>query len=179
MGSIEPAEPGDLGVYYAAGDLAGFFRRLLIVVIDLTIVVLVWVILLVLSGALGASTSLPGSLVAFGLAWAYLAGLKAGPSGTLGYRVARVRLVNLQGQPAGLVVASYRFLLMLLGPAHLMFDLLWLTNDPNRQTLRDKLTATYVVRRNANPLGRARLAHPTYFIATLAFALPEVKRPQP
>jgi len=177
MESTVAAEPEDTGAYYSPDDLCGIFRRLLILVVDLTIVLLIWVTLLVLSGALGASTPLPGSLAAFGLAWAYLAGLKAGPRGTLGYRLAGVQLVNLQGRPAGLLVSTYRFLLMLLGPFHLAVDLLWLAGDPNGQTLRDKLTGTYVVRRNARPIGHARLSHPTYFIATLAFALPEVNRP--
>lgn len=165
-------------MYYAPVDMAGFFRRLVILVIDLAVVFLMGVIVVVVSGVLGASTPVPGGLVALALAWAYLAGLKAGPSGTLGYRLASVRLVNLQGQPAGLLISTYRFLLMFFGPGHLVFDLLWLTADPNRQTLRDKLTATYVIRRDAKPLGRGRISHPTYFIATLAFALPEVKRPQ-
>jgi uncharacterized RDD family membrane protein YckC len=179
MGSSEATEPDDTGVYYSHADLAGFFRRLVVVVVDFTIVLVMWMLLLLLSVPLGATTPLPASVVAFGLAWAYMVLLKAGPNGTLGYRLANVRLVNVQGRPAGLLVSSYRFLLLFVGPLHLVFDLLWLTTDANRQTLRDKLTATYVVRRGAQPLARARFAHPTYFIATLAFALPDVRRPQP
>jgi uncharacterized RDD family membrane protein YckC len=176
MGSFD-AQPDDTGVYYSREDLAGFFRRLLVLVIDLAIVFVMWVIVLLLSVPLGVSSPFPATAIAFVLAWAYLAGLKAGPKGTLGYRLAGVRLVNLQGRPPSLFISTYRFLLLFVGPLHLVFDLLWLTTDPNRQTLRDKLTATYVVRRDAQPLARAPFVHPTYFIATMAFALPEVKRP--
>jgi len=168
--------PEDIGVYYADADLPGFFRRCVALIIDLTVVFLAIIVLALLARAFGLSET-SFKVAALCLSWAYLAGLKAGPNGTLGYRIAGVQLVNLQGQPAGLLCCTYRFLLLLIGPLHLVFDLLWLTTDPNRQTLRDKLTATCVVRRGSTPVAPARLTHPTYFIATMAFALPEVKRP--
>jgi hypothetical protein len=64
-----------------------------------------------------------------------------------------------------------------VGPLNFVFDLLWLTSDANKQTLRDKLTRTYVVDRNAVPAGRAPIIYSQYFIATMSFVLPEVQRP--
>ena len=175
MGS-NTTQPKDMGVYYAHRDLPGFFRRLFVLVVDLVVVFLVVIVVMLLAAAFGLTERI-AKFASLAFAWAYLAGLKAGSKGTVGYRLAGVQLVNLQGRPAGLLCSTYRFLLLFIGPLHLVFDLLWLTTDPNRQTLRDKLTATCVVRRGSTPVARARLVHPTYFIATMAFALPEVKRP--
>ena len=98
-------------------------------------------------------------------------------SGTLGYRLAGVKLVNLQGEPAGLFRSTCRFLFLFVGPINFLFDLLWLTSDANKQTLRDKFSRTYVVDRNAVPTGHGPIVYTQYFIATLSFVFPEVKRP--
>ena len=54
--------------------------------------------------------------------------------------------MNLQGKPVALWRSSLRFLLLTLTPATFLFDLMWLADDPNRQTLRDRIAETYVVR---------------------------------
>ena len=176
MGSAAITQPKDAGVYYSHDDLAGFVRRSVVVVVDLTIVAVVWGLLLALAAASDISVRV-ANVIAICSAWGYFAGLKASRTGTLGYRLARVQLVNLQGEPAGLWRSTYRFLFLFAGPINFVFDLLWMTSDANKQTLRDKLTGTYVVNRNAVPAGRGPIHYPTYFIATMSFVLPEVQRP--
>jgi uncharacterized RDD family membrane protein YckC len=176
MGSAPTTQQKETGVYYSHDDLAGLLRRSFVLAVDLAIVLSVWGVLL------GFATSSVISLqiangVAFLLAWAYLAGLKSGEGNTLGYRLAGVKLVNLEGEPAGLFKSTCRFLFLFVGPLNFVFDLLWLTSDANKQTLRDKLTRTYVVDRNAVPAGRAPIIYSQYFIATMSFVLPEVQRP--
>jgi len=128
--------------------------------------------------AFGPDAGLPpwaANAVACCLAWAYLAGLKATGLATLGYRLANVELVDLQGRRVGLWRCTHRFLVLFAAPFNLL-DLTWLTHDPNRQTLRDKVAGTYVVRRGARPLGSGSLTYPTYFIGGLSFVFTEVMR---
>lgn len=176
MGSAPATQPKETGVYYSHDDLAGFLRRSFILGVDVGIILLMWGVLLGVAASSVISLQIANG-VAFFLAWAYLAGLKAGESGTLGYRLAGARLVNLQGEPVGLFLSTCRFLFLFVGPLNFLFDLLWLTSDANKQTLRDKLTRTYVVDRKAVPVGRAPIIYTQYFIATMSFVLPEVKRP--
>ena len=41
-------------------------------------------------------------------------------------------------------------------------DLIWLLNDPNKQSLRDKFTNTYVVRVRSEPAGEGRIVVKQY-----------------
>lgn len=170
-----PVPNKETGVFYSLSDLAGFWRRSVVLAVDLGIVFVVCGLVMRLVPQAGVPQRF-ANFGAFGIAWAYLAGLKAGPAGTLGYRLARVRLVTLQGKPAGLGRSTCRFLFLFGGPLNFVFDLLWLTTDANRQTLRDKLSGTYVVRRGASPAGSGVITYSTYFIATMSFLLAEVTR---
>jgi uncharacterized RDD family membrane protein YckC len=175
MSSSGNTERSDLGAYYALNDLAGLARRSAVLAIDLALVFFICGPIVARGPDLGLSQR-AANLVAFCLAWVYLAGFKTGTRGTLGYRAARVQLVDLQGNPARLGLSTARFLFLFGGPLNVFFDLFWLTTDPNRQTLRDKLTGTYVIRRGAQPVGRGPIAYPTYFIASMSFTMPEVLR---
>jgi len=164
------------GVYYSTEDLAGLGRRMLVLLVDFGLLLIAWSFMT----AIGSEVGVPRWVVNFAgfvLAWAYFAWLKAGSTGSVGYRLAGVRLVDLNGERLTLWRATCRFMFLFWGPINFLVDILWLTSDPNRQSLRDKLAGTYVVRRGALPLGRAPITYPTYFIATLSFIVPEVCRP--
>jgi uncharacterized RDD family membrane protein YckC len=111
------------------------------------------------------------------LAWSYLAGLKVTSVPTLGYRLAKVQLVDLQGNRVSLWRSTRRFLFLFLSFANCI-DMLLLSHDRNRQTLRDKLLGTYVIRRGARPLGSGPIAYPAYFVGGLSFVFSEVARPE-
>jgi uncharacterized RDD family membrane protein YckC len=175
MTSPSISQPKETGVFYSLSDLAGVGRRSVVLVVDLGIVFAVCGLIVTLGSDAGVPQRI-ANVGAFVVAWAYLAGLKAGPAGTLGYRLARVQLVTLQGQPVGLGRSTCRFLFLFGGPLNFVFDLLWLTTDPNRQTLRDKLSGTYVIRRGAAAQGSGAITYSTYFIATMSFLLAEVIR---
>src|SRR5262245_41290289 len=87
-------------------------------------------------------------------AFLYLVVVARSTRGTLGYFIAGVRPVNLHGVTPSLGAMSYRCLFIALGPFNGVIDLLWLAGDRDRQTLRDKLAGTYMVRRTAEPAGR-------------------------
>jgi len=52
---------------------------------------------------------------------------------------------------------TFRFALLAIGPFELLTDLLWLTGEETKQTLRDKFVGTYVVKKTAIPIGEAKL----------------------
>jgi uncharacterized RDD family membrane protein YckC len=88
----------------------------------------------------------------------YLTVLKRSEVGTLGYILTGVRIVNIEGKRPSMLQMTGRMLPLLplpLLPLTLPFDLAWVVDDPHRQTLRDKWVGTFVVRRNARPIGTA------------------------
>lgn len=48
-------------------------------------------------------------------------------------------------------------MLLLLGPFELFIDIIWLTSEATKQTLRDKYVGTYVINQNAVPIRKGKL----------------------
>lgn len=163
------------GVYYNTCDYAGILRRLFSEVVDLVALIILAILLFILGLCSDwiAEAFIPLFLL---LCYAYLAILKATRWGTLGYILAGVRLVNLQGQQASIWRSSFRLGLLLLGPIYFLFDFLWVGNDPNRQSIRDKFAGTCVVRRKATPAGRGPIHYMTYYVMAYTLVFPEVIR---
>ncbi len=90
------------------------------------------------------------------LAYLYLSVLKASELRTPGYWLTGLRIVDLKGRRPSLARMTFRLVFWILGPIHPLYDLLYVSNDGQRQTLRDRLVGTYVVRRSAEPAGRGR-----------------------
>ena len=53
---------------------------------------------------------------------------------------------------------------VVLGPANFLVDLLWISSDPSKQALRDKIAHTYVIRKNAVPAGTGQVVYRTYML---------------
>jgi hypothetical protein len=99
--------------------------------------------------------------------------LKRSKGGTLGYRIGGVRLVGLDGRHATWSALILRLLFAVFGPLNWL-DLIWLAGDPDRQTLRDKLAQTYVVKKKAEPLGTGPVILQYYEINCYNFIFREV-----
>ncbi len=125
-----------------------------------------------------AEEKLPTTIVVtFVLVWfGYFVGLKASPVPTVGYRLFGAKLVNLQGEPPGLMIHLVRFFFSVLGPINFVLDLLWVWSDSYRQILHDKLAYTYVVRRDAIPEGRDPIVFAHYSILGWHLLCREVRR---
>lgn len=167
---------GTQGVYYETRDYAGLGRRLLIVLIDLAVLVGLW------NGLARAPLLQPWSyevlfMVYPVLCFLYMVGLKLTPMGTIGYLLTGVRLVDMWGRRVAFWRAAYRFMFAVFGPFNQLFDILWLDGDPNRQSVRDKLAGTYVIRKPASPIGQGALKYRTYFMLGWSFVFREVERP--
>jgi len=153
---MKPAE----GVFFRRDDYAPFWLRILVDVVDLGVFA---VLCLALIAPLAASISDidisvgAAMLACFAVAFLYFVVLKRSRVRTAGYRLGRVKVVDLKGELPSYPALTWRMLFGLLGPCSLI-DLIWLTEDPHRQTLHDKFANTYVIKAAAQPAGSARIA---------------------
>jgi len=137
-------------------------RRFIILLVDslvLAVMILclaiVWLILL--GGPPAGFT-----IASIGVFWLYEVVLKRSSMRTVGYRLTRCRIVNLQGQRPSLFALTFRALLWMFGPFNLLFDLMWCGIDDDRQTLRDRFAETCLINENATPIGMGEI-HLAYF----------------
>jgi len=63
---------------------------------------------------------------------------------------------------------------MFLGPLNYLVDLVWLSGDPHRQAIRDKVAGTYVVRRKAVPIGAGKVIRHQYSMLGCNFLCREI-----
>ena len=166
------------GLYFRREDYASFWLRLLIDIID---VLLVGGVCLLQSMVLWVSFPPNRTLVDLILAsWAvtifcYFVVLKWSKLGTVGYRIAGVRIIGLDGRPPTFLTLALRLLFVPLGPLNPLLDLLWLSGDTHRQSIHDKLAHTYVVKRRAEPVGTGIIVYWYYDICGYNFLFPEVE----
>lgn len=122
------------------------------------------------------------------LAFLYLTVLKRSRIRTLGYILTGVRIVNIEGKRPSLLQMTIRLLPVIPlstipVPWFILFDLGWMLEEPAKQTLRDKWAGTFVVRRNAQPIGTAPIRYKRIGFAGLFLIFPEIGRveqaPQP
>jgi uncharacterized RDD family membrane protein YckC len=182
--SAHPPSSPKGGVVYRWEDCAGFFRRCLATATD-AFVLLATAALSIPLGALWFvfDPQLKGFRPLFFLLWsvfAYLYLVILGPTkiGTLGFILAGVKVVDLKGKQPSLPRMTLRFFLLgfaLLGPIYILLDLLWLGADGCRQTLLDKATGTYLVRKQAMPFLDGVQTMVAYQFFGLSLMFPEVK----
>jgi len=171
------AKTNKQGAYYAARDYAGFLRRLLVVLVDSAFLLLAFIILALISAAVPVLDRFFWQLY-LATCYLYLAVLKSSSLGTIGYRVAGVRLVTLSGQTLNLWQTSCRLGFLILGPLNLPLDLIILRAEPDRQSMRDKIMGTFVVRRHAMAAGHGSIRYRRLFWMSWCLTLPEVARDQ-
>jgi len=166
-------------VYYSRGDYAGFWRRLMVDLIDFTLLLVV-----VVTIALGAALILPNGEQALphvlfwsgiALGFVYLVLLKHSRFRTLGYLVGGIRIVSIQGQRPSIWSLTIRALFAFFGPLNMFIDIMWVTSDERRQALRDKFAHTYVIRDRAIPVGKGAIVYAPYTILGANFVFAEVR----
>jgi uncharacterized RDD family membrane protein YckC len=165
------------GVFYGPGDYAGFVTRCWILVIDTAVLIAAWF-------ALGVVLWPDIDVLVrwFYLAWtcfalAYLTFIKASPLGTLGLSLTQTRIVTIRGKRPSFFRMIFRLFLWVLGPFNTVFDLIYLAGDRRKQSLRDKVAGTYVVRRLASPAGTGTIRLANLMILGLNLDYRAVKEP--
>jgi uncharacterized RDD family membrane protein YckC len=90
-----------------------------------------------------------------------------------------MRLVDIRGGAPHSLRVTFRLLFALMGGYSStlgLIDFFWITGDDDRQTLRDKLAQTYVIRAGAQPAGRGPIVYEVYHMLAWTLYLPEVRR---
>ena len=167
------------GVYFAADDYIGVGRRLLMVCVDTVVLgLMVWMLSSVWVHLFGNYERFAGVVVL--AAWLYLVPLKRSAWRTIGYRVIGAKLVNLQGARPVLWLLTLRSLLWLFGfsPVTLLLEFLWCHVDCDRQSLRDRITNTCLVKHHATPIGTGEVHTAYYFSCGYTFAYSHVVHPK-
>jgi len=170
-------------VRFAERDYAGLFRRIIIAGVDLAAVLVIW------GAALGAvwyvwflarpQSEHPPASTLWLLpltAYLYLTVVKRSRLGSLGLLVTGTRIVDVEGQRPSLLRMTARLFWLLPLPLGLLLDLGWLLEEPAKQTLRDKWAGTFVVRRRAKPIGRARVTYHRICLVGIQLIVPELDR---
>jgi len=140
------------GVYFRRDDYAGFWRRVLIDSVDLVVIGIVCITSSVVGWMVFPSAAL--ILAIWGTEmFSYFVLLKRSTIRTVGYRLGGVRIVGQDGERPGISSLTLRLSFGVLSPFNWLMDLIWLSADPHRQALRDKLAGTYVVKTDALPCG--------------------------
>ena len=98
----------------------------------------------------------------------YYIALRRLRGGTLGYRLAGIRLVDPTGQAPGLKALVKRFLFGALFTMPLGASYYLCLKDARRQALHDRWCNTWLVRKRAEPAGPATLVHRVQLVATWA-----------
>jgi uncharacterized RDD family membrane protein YckC len=117
----------------------------------------------------------PGALwVVPAVAYLYLTLLKRSRIRTLGYILTGVRIVDIRGGRPSLLQMTVRLAPLLPVPWSLLFDLAWMVDEPQRQTLRDKWAGTFIVRRKAKPVGTAPIRYKRIGFGGVFLIFPEI-----
>ncbi len=169
------------GIYYAAESYAGFWLRIFAWAIDLlflSILVVGYIIIFINY----SEWSISEFNILFGVSFItchlYLTVVKTSEKSTLGFRVTNIKIVDLQGRKPSFFKMTFRFLLLTIGPFELVTDLLWLTTEKTKQTLRDKFVGTYVVKKPAQPVGEAPIVETRLFVLGWNLMYREVVQPE-
>lgn len=121
----------------------------------------------------------PSVLIWLACCTAYHVPLRRTRGGTLGYRLMGIRLVDASGRTPSMRTLAKRFLIaipftMLLGATYLACR-----DRPRRQAIQDQWSATWAVRRRANPAGPARRSYQTKLLGTLMMAYVDLEPVEP
>ena len=148
--------PRNQGVIYAPGAYAGLLRRIFAVAIDLCVIPILWTVV-----SFTAFFLLPVDLLTDGISgasyffvvWLYLTVMKPSRFRSVGYWLTGLKIVDYQGRRPSIARMTARLLFTFVGPMTVWYDTIWLAADPHRQSLHDKAAGTFVVRKDAVPIG--------------------------
>jgi len=149
------------GVLYDVHDYVPFWRRVIISIVDILVIIVTGIVLAVVFAVFTDATDeqldvmIPSVFLLVSLG--YLVVLKRSRLRTVGYRLFDARIVTLAGTRPGVWQMVQRLGFGILGPANYVLDLVWITQDDTRQSLRDKWAGTYVVRAAAEPRAEGRI----------------------
>lgn len=168
-------------VIYSADSYAGFFRRLVAIVVDVFLFLpIATVLIMAVRWLCWAIWTAPLSplwelILIWTMGYLYMTAIKRSRFTTVGYRVAGIRIVDLKGQRPSMLRMTARLVIWVSGPVHPLVDLLFVSNDEQRRAIRDMLVGTCVIRKGALPTGSGRLLSGRLGFMGLMFVYPVVR----
>lgn len=150
----------NFGVVYEKKAYAGFYKRVIIALVDLIVIAAISSFCLYITDFIfyyEDSYYKFNFVFILVLSIFYLAILKRSKYRTVGYILTSVKIVDLKGERPSIFKMILRVLLFLLGPFELFIDIIWLTSEATKQTLRDKYIGTYVIAQDAVPVKKGKL----------------------
>ena len=126
-----------------AANYAGFFPRLISLIIDGIILAVVQIVLgLVLATISPELSSALGTLIAV----AYQVYFFTSTGQTVGMKLMSIKVVNANGELLSVGQAIVRFVVAILSGLVLLIGYFWMLWDENKQTWHDKAAGSFVVR---------------------------------
>jgi uncharacterized RDD family membrane protein YckC len=120
-------------VCFSTNDYAGFWRRILVELVDVATMVFLFVLVAVILFAVDVVEEPrdPAVWLCWGAAayW-YFVSVKRSRFHTVGYRLGGVRIVDVFGQTPRRSALLLRLLWAVFGPINIVFDMLWIPSDP-------------------------------------------------
>ena len=170
----ELSRSSDIGAIYSKEDHIGLWVRILIMLID-GVALAIYGLLVSL---LFEMFYLPFNYFLFPFfigAFLYLTIVKSSQTGTIAYIMLKIKVVDLNGNSPSFIKMMIRFALLIIGPLEFILDMIWLTGESTRQTLRDKVAGTYVLKSDANPIEYGVIKYVYLDVLGYAFTVKEVQ----
>jgi len=144
MSSFEPATAWDAPDEAAVAEhrYAGFWIRVVAVILDGLIIGIPMAIVLFAIGQYGTSL---GTLIQTVVNAAYAIVLWVQWGRTIGGRIVGLRLVRVDGQPVTYGTAVVRYLMLIVSAVALLIGLIWVAFNPRKQGWMDLVAGTYVI----------------------------------
>ncbi len=135
FGGVNEPQGSTFGTY----PLASFSQRALAWLVDIVILAVIGEILTRINPSESNGLS---ALIDIG----YMVILLGGPYGqTVGAKIARVRVVNMNGRQLGYWRGTARYFVSGISAIILGLGYLWMLKDPKKQTLHDKVAGSLVI----------------------------------
>lgn len=167
----------ETGLHDAPSDSAGLFRRFAILFIDASVAFAALAAISIALPDSGRARFTPAQAWSFTVfCWIYCVALET-YAGTPGFLLTGVRIATIKGERPGLLRMTFRLLIWVIGPINMLVDLLWLTGDDYKQTLRDKFAGTVVILKKAVPAGTGEIRLNRCRFLGQSFVFYEVMKP--
>ncbi|MDQ2952072.1 MAG: RDD family protein [Chloroflexota bacterium] len=130
----------------ATTDRAGWWTRVLAILIDWIGLGIVSAVLASLTGGDATGTGANGLSTLLGLAYFCYFWSSYGKGQTLGMRVLNIRVVKTDGSQLDLIGAFIRYIGLFVSIICLFIGVIWAAFDGQKQGWHDKIAGTYVVK---------------------------------
>ncbi len=140
-------------VVYRCEAYASFFQRLAANAIDGLLIGILNILAFPIAMLLSVSPEVLQALVSI----LYIIGYKAARAESIGYRMAKITIVALDGSRPRFWQMVVREICAIVSAIALFIGFIAMLSSPNRQTWHDRLAGTYVIKRGSQPAEQVRL----------------------